>query len=112
MVEFEHRCSVRGHHVYHEIWDAVKGEMLECARKLLNEYNRYSVVVKKDSIFIGHLPRKISRQCSRFFLARWMHNLYNDWEKGLFSRPSTRWFGSSMPTSFCTMLLILFLSTN
>ena len=66
MEEFEHRCSVRGYHIYLTIWDAVVGEMLECAREPLNEHDRYAVAVKKDGNIIGHLPRNISRCCSLF----------------------------------------------
>ena len=42
------------------------GEEVECVREPLNENDRYAVVVIKDDIVIGHLPRNISRVCSLF----------------------------------------------
>ena len=52
--------------MYSSIWDAAVGEQLECARELLNDSDRYAVAVTRDSVIIGHLPRKISRVCSLF----------------------------------------------
>ena len=57
---------VRGYHIYKDIWDAVIGKELLCKREPDNKSNRYAVVIKKDGIIIGHLPRKISRACSLF----------------------------------------------
>ena len=57
MKEYEHRCSVRGYHVYQTIWDTAVGEALECATEPLNEHERYSVAVEKDGVIVGHLPR-------------------------------------------------------
>ena len=52
--------------MYSSIWDISIGEQLECAREPLNDSDRYAVAVIKDSVTIGHLPRKISRVCSLF----------------------------------------------
>jgi hypothetical protein len=58
--------SIRGYHVYKEIWLAVIGECLPCEREVRNEKDRYAVAVKKEDTVIGHLPHKISRVCSLF----------------------------------------------
>ena len=52
--------------MYSSIWDISIGEQLECAREPLNDSDRYAVAVIKDSVTIGHLPRKISQVCSLF----------------------------------------------
>ena len=41
------------------IWDISIGEQFECAREPLNDSDQYAVAVIKDSVTIGHLPRKI-----------------------------------------------------
>jgi len=41
--------------------DTVIGEWLKCKREPGNKSGRYTVVVKRDGIIFGHLPRKISQ---------------------------------------------------
>ena len=57
---------VRGFHVYREIWEASEGEVLPCTREVNNLHYPFSVAVKKDSIIVGHVPRKVSAICSLF----------------------------------------------
>lgn len=66
--EFEVPCSVRGYHVYHHIWAAAVGEVLNCDREPTNDKDRYAVAVVKDGTIVGHLPKRISRVCSLFLL--------------------------------------------
>ena len=66
MEEFERPCCIRGYHVCHEIWTAAVGEELVCEREPDNSHNRYAVAVKRMGIIIGHLPRKLSKQCLLF----------------------------------------------
>ena len=57
-----------GYHVYNDIWTAIVGEELECAREVGNAKDRYVVSVLRGSDIVGHLPQKISRVCSLFLL--------------------------------------------
>ena len=53
-------CCIRGFHLYNIIWTPVIGEELICHREPSNTMDPYAVSVIKDSITVGHLPRKIS----------------------------------------------------
>ena len=66
MEEKTKEMCVRGYHVYHKVWDAVIGQMLECERETHNEKDRYAVAVMQEGRVVGHLPRKYSRVCSLF----------------------------------------------
>ena len=66
MEMYERACCVRGYHVYQHVWSAAVGQVLSCEREPTNSRDRYAVVVKKDGVVIGHLPRKVSRVCSLF----------------------------------------------
>ena len=57
---------VRGYHIYQSVWMPVLREDLICLREPFNSVVKYAVCVKKDNDIIGHLPKKISRICSRF----------------------------------------------
>ena len=65
---FLFQAMIRGYHVYKEIWDAVKGECLECKRERSNRFDPFAVSVMKQGTIVGHLPRKISAVCSLFLL--------------------------------------------
>ena len=52
--------------MYEEVWEAAIGEVLECQREPTNATDRYAVAVTKAATIIGHLPRKLSKVCSRF----------------------------------------------
>ena len=58
--------SVRGYHVYKDIWEATEGEVLSCSRELHNLRDPFAVAIKKDDIIVGHVPRIISTTCSSF----------------------------------------------
>ena len=66
METVERVCSVRGYHVYKDVWDASVGEDLKCQRELSNPKDRYAIVVLRDGTIVGHLPEKISLPCSLF----------------------------------------------
>ena len=63
---YELRWSVRGYHVYREIWEAALDEVLTCVRETENARDRYAVAVVKNNENVGHVPRKISKICSLF----------------------------------------------
>ena len=52
---------VRGHHVYKARWTPVLGEQLQCHREVGNERDCYAMAVKKDTLTVGHLPKRISK---------------------------------------------------
>ena len=60
MESFEKECSIRGYHVYKEIWEAAIGEELDCRREPSNAIDRYAVAVMKSGTVVGHLPKKLS----------------------------------------------------
>jgi len=58
--------SVRGFHVYQDIWTPATGERLACQAEDGNDYDPYAVAIRKGAEVIGHVPRKISAACSHF----------------------------------------------
>lgn len=63
---FSLSSSIRGYHVYKDIWEAAEGEVLPCSRELHNLRDPFAVAIKKDDIIVGHVPRIISATCSSF----------------------------------------------
>ena len=51
---------------YTKRWWAAIGEELECDREPENSSDQYAVAVKRSTVVIGHLLRKLSRVCSLF----------------------------------------------
>ena len=51
----------RGFHVYKAVWNPVVGEELLCEREFGNIHDSYAVSIVHDGIFVGHVPRRISR---------------------------------------------------
>ena len=45
---YELRWSVRGYHVYRELWEAALAEVLTCVRETENVSDRYAVAVVKN----------------------------------------------------------------
>ena len=63
---YETASSVRGFHIYQDIWTPVIGEELLCEREEGNPNDRYAVSVLDNSTVVGHVPRHISTLCSVF----------------------------------------------
>ena len=57
---------VRGYHICKDVWAVVVGEEFVCRRGRGNSHNVYAVSVTKDSVIVGHFPRKISPVASLF----------------------------------------------
>ena len=53
MEEVEKVCSIRGYHVFKEMWEAQMGEMLVCEREPHNAQDQYAVAVKKKGLSLG-----------------------------------------------------------
>ena len=58
--------SVRGFHVYADVWTPSVGEILICKRESGNLSDLYAVAIKKGSKVVGHIPQKMSAACSLF----------------------------------------------
>ena len=59
--------SIRGYHIYKDIWDPRMGEKLSCLQEPGNVHDIYAVSVMKGDDIVGHVPRNISYLCY-FFL--------------------------------------------
>ena len=57
---------VCGHHVFKRIWTPVVGEVLTVAREAGNTEDRFAVVVTKDDMVVGHVPREFLKLCWHF----------------------------------------------
>ena len=66
MEEYVVVSSVRGHHVYKDIWTPAIGEVLTCTQELTNAHDVYAVAVKRGADIVGHVPRSISYLCYLF----------------------------------------------
>jgi hypothetical protein len=64
---FRIQTTVRGHHVYKEVWSPRVGEELAVHCESGNNHDPFAVAVWKDDTIVGHVPREISRVCW-FFL--------------------------------------------
>ena len=53
-----------GYHVYNDIWMAIVGEELECAREVSNAKDRYAVSILQGLDIVSHLSQNISRVCT------------------------------------------------
>ena len=58
---YELRWSVRGYHVYREIWEAALVEVLACARETENVSDRYAVTAVKNGKYGHGSPRDRKR---------------------------------------------------
>ena len=64
---YVYHSSVRGYHVYKDIWDATIGDILVCRKEASNVHDPYCVaVVDQRQVTVGHVPREISAVCSLF----------------------------------------------
>lgn len=66
MASFEREYSVRGFHVFRDVWTPFEGEILDTTREHNNPYDKYAVAVKKGQITVGHVPREISKTVAFF----------------------------------------------
>lgn len=60
MEEYGMDYFIQVYHVFPKIWNGTIGERLVCEQVFLNSKDRYRMAVKKDGIYVGLLPRKIS----------------------------------------------------
>ena len=58
-----------GHHISNDFWTPLINEELVCAQESGNPHDPYAVAIKKGSVVVGHVLRKISAVCSLFLRA-------------------------------------------
>ena len=79
---FSVQVMVCGYHVYKSIWDAAcDDDILPHKREIGNPHDPSSVAVKKRTVVVNHVPRKISTICSIFnkpamFATNYYHRRY------------------------------------
>ena len=66
MVRYYCDSVVRGYHVYKDVWEATRSEVLKCTMETGNAFDSFAVSVIKRGNVVGHVPRKISAICSLF----------------------------------------------
>ena len=66
---FEFPSTIRGYHVYKDIWTPILGEGLVCSIEENNREDRHAVALLKESEIVGHVPRENSK-VFKFFLKR------------------------------------------
>ena len=57
---------VRGYHINQDRWTPTTDEELSCQRELANFEDPNAVVLLKNDVVVGHVPRKINTMCSMF----------------------------------------------
>ena len=60
VTQYQKALSVRGYHVYEDIWEVAVGETVECVLEPGNFHDKNAIAVEKDGRIIGYLPRKVS----------------------------------------------------
>ena len=63
MESYSIHTSVRGYHVYKDVWEAALGQLLPCQREPGNIHDPYAVAVVEtgvETLIVGHVPRAIS----------------------------------------------------
>ena len=66
MESYSIHTSVRGYHVYKDVWEAAFGQLLPCQREPGNIHDPYDVAVVETGVatrIVGHVPRAISAFC-------------------------------------------------
>ena len=56
--EYQHKSTVKGFHVYKEIWNPVEGEVLDTRMELENPADKYAVWIEKNGNDVGQMPRR------------------------------------------------------
>ena len=62
--------SIRGFHIYKEVWTPFIGERLGCAGERSNREDPFAVAVKRGTEAVGHIPCTNSCVCTLFLQQR------------------------------------------
>ena len=68
MLHFTFDSFITGHHIYKDVWDPVIGEIIQCRREPSNKYDNNAVMLFKENLTIGHVPRQIAPYCAYILL--------------------------------------------
>ena len=60
---FRIESSVRGHHVYKDVWSPVIGDELLVQVEEHNTFDEFAMAVMKNSDVVGHVPLETSKIC-------------------------------------------------
>ena len=55
--EYQHNSTVKGFHIYKEIWNPVKGAVLDTRLEPKNLTDKYTVCVEDNGNVVGHLTK-------------------------------------------------------
>ena len=55
--EYQHKFTVKGFHVYKEIWNLVEGGVLNTRMEPQNPKDKYAVCIEKNGNVVGGLPK-------------------------------------------------------
>ena len=67
---FRIESSVRGHHVYKDLWSPVFGDELLVQVEEHNTFDKFAVAVMKNSDVVGNVPLEIFRKSFGFFFKK------------------------------------------
>ena len=67
---FRIESTVRGHHVFKDVWTPCINEQLQVHIEEGNAFDEHAVAVWKDGQAVGHLPREIATTCWHFLRRR------------------------------------------
>ena len=67
---FRIESSVRGHHIYKDVWSPVIGDELLVQVEEHNTFDEFAVPVMKNSDVVGHVPLEIFRKSFGFFFKK------------------------------------------
>ena len=72
MKEYQHNSPVKRFHVYKEIWNPVKGEILDTRMEPENPTDKYTVCAENNGKFVVHLTKGNNARFSKtiFFFMR------------------------------------------
>ena len=66
MESYSIHTSVRGYHVYRDVWEAALSQLLPCQREPGNIHDPHAVAVVETGVatrIVGHVPRAIPSIC-------------------------------------------------
>ena len=86
-------ATIRGYHVYRDIWEAAVGEVLLCKREPDNRKDRYAVATTRAGVTVGHVPKKISSVLP-VSATRWSNSLSSYSQQALLRRFASRRIGN------------------
>ena len=68
--DFEFLATIRGYHVYRDVWHPEEDEILSCSHEVGNAFDVFAIkATNQRGIIVGHLSREIPRP-SKFLLDR------------------------------------------